>query len=377
NNSSSSDSESNSESVGRQFTDIWKEIEIGEKISRGVYKGKCIHCNKEFRRAKPIKTRTHIANECPTNLIVKHFNKSYIASNILKTLMEKYKIVAGGLKYYVETRWITFHECIFSIIRLKKCLEEIRDEFAYKIANNKIITILKSRGFFDNIQYLMEILTPIKFAILEVEGKTGLKFGVFPKIAYHAGILWKSLGNTQESFESLITQLREYKMQVHSYGTSNAYAMPYTTNQDTPLSWWTTCEVNPNEMNTQTLESIAKVHRFNISQIKSTTQQIKNNELNINDIYTLVNSMFHNFEEDDDSQDEEVDQHSVLDSTNIITNDLELEIKTIIDFNSQIFEPSNNNKDDLIENENFNNNKGNFEDYDPQTIIQNMGFDKV
>ncbi|CAG8785237.1 28727_t:CDS:2, partial [Dentiscutata erythropus] len=82
---------------------------------------------------------------------------------------------------------------------------EIRDEFTHQITNNKVITILKSRGFFDDMQYLTEILVPIKSGILE---------------------------------------------------------------------------------------------------------QTESNELNINDIYTLVNSMFDDFEEDNDSQDEEIDQLS-------------------------------------------------------------------
>ncbi|CAG8818178.1 2518_t:CDS:1, partial [Dentiscutata erythropus] len=66
--------------------------------------------------------------------------------------------------------------------------------------------------------------------------------------------------------------------------------------------------------------------------------QTESNELNINDIYTLVNSMFDDFEEDNDSQDEEIDQLPVLNSTNTMVNNLELEIKSFIDFNSQIFE---------------------------------------
>ncbi|CAG8658977.1 3866_t:CDS:2, partial [Cetraspora pellucida] len=375
--SSNSDSESNYEPIGRQFIGIWKEIELGEEVSHGVYRGRCIHCNKEFRHAKPMKTRVHIAHECP------------------------------------------IHECTSSIIRLKKCLEEIRNEFANQITNNKVITILKSCEFFDNIQYLTEILIPIKFAILEVEEsqsnladcyiallKIGAIINELPQREYHEfrNYCIQSLGKTQESFESLITQLREYKIQEHSDGTPNAYAMPYTINQNTPLSWWTTCEVNPNElqclamqlfaitpssaacertfsalswlygkrrqrMNIQTLENIAKVHRFNISQTESKARQIENDELS-------SNTEFYDSEKDNDSQDEEIDQLLTLNSTNTTANDLELEIKTFIDFDSQIFNSSNNNKDDLIDNKNFGNREENFEDYNSQTIIENMKLDE-
>ncbi|CAG8740301.1 16751_t:CDS:2, partial [Racocetra fulgida] len=138
----------------------------------------------------------------------------------------------------------------------------------------------------------------------------------------------KSFGKSKESFGLLITQLRKYKMQEHSDGTPNAYAMPYTSNQNTPL--------------------------------------------NTNDIYTLVNSMLYNYENDDSSDDsqDDVDQLLVLNSINTAINDLELEIKTFVDFNLQIFELFNNNKDDLTEDTSFKSNYiENFENYDPETII--------
>ncbi|CAG8745030.1 7775_t:CDS:2, partial [Racocetra fulgida] len=47
---SDSDNESTNEPVGRQFMGIWKEIELVEEVSQGIYKGICIHCNKEFNQ---------------------------------------------------------------------------------------------------------------------------------------------------------------------------------------------------------------------------------------------------------------------------------------------------------------------------------------
>ncbi|CAG8670839.1 3750_t:CDS:1, partial [Dentiscutata heterogama] len=110
--------------------------------------------------------------------------------------------------------------------------------------------------------------------------------------------------------------------------------------------------------------NIAKVHRFNILQTESKPQQIENDELS-------SNSEFYNSKEDDDSQDEEIDQLLTLNSTNTTANDLKLEIKTFIDFDLQIFNSSNNNKDDLIDNKNSSNGEENFEDYNLQTIIEN------
>lgn len=61
-------------------------------------------------------------------------------------------------------------------------------------------------------------------------------------------------------------------------------------------------------MNIQTLENIAKVYHFNISQIELESKHIENKELTINDIYTLVNSLFNDIEEKDSNlQDDKID----------------------------------------------------------------------
>ncbi|CAJ0764276.1 18411_t:CDS:2, partial [Entrophospora sp. SA101] len=70
-----------------------------------------------------------------------------------------------------ETRWTSVHECLDSIIRLKRCLEEIHDEHSSSISNNSVISILRSRAFFKDVGYLANTLLPIKLAILEVEGR--------------------------------------------------------------------------------------------------------------------------------------------------------------------------------------------------------------
>ncbi|CAG8840625.1 13585_t:CDS:1, partial [Cetraspora pellucida] len=58
-------------------------IELVEEVTRGIYKGIYIHCNKEFKRAKPIRTRAHIAYECPNcpEHIRRYYN--YIIANNL------------------------------------------------------------------------------------------------------------------------------------------------------------------------------------------------------------------------------------------------------------------------------------------------------
>lgn len=244
------------------------------------------------------------------NRIVQFFKKSHKAAAILKEKVEQYEISGGGLKTYVETRWITVHECVSSIVRLKNCLEEIRDYHSEIITTPAILTILHSRGFFNDMQHLSKILLPIKNAILAVESANstladayinlikiaviiqnlptdeykgfrnhciekfnrrfeefndpayqlafflhpahkgaGLKFGTYSVIANYAGELWQKMGKSQKSCETLLAQLRIYKEQKHKInGKPNPYVASYKIGSDTPLRWWNACEVKPNHL---------------------------------------------------------------------------------------------------------------------------------
>ncbi|CAG8838938.1 39354_t:CDS:2, partial [Gigaspora margarita] len=235
------------------------------------------------------------------NKLVGFFKKSHKAAAILNQKILQYQVSGGGLKTYVETRWTTVHECVSSIVRLKNCLEEIRENHSEFISPT-ILAILRSRGFFIDMQYLSDVLLPIREAILAVEANcAGLKFGTFPLIANYAGRVWQQMGKQSKSCETLITQLRIYKEQKKFInGIPNPYTAPYTIGNDTPLMWWNTCEVKPNHLqrlaiklfsitpssaicermfsalgwiygkhrtrlNVDRLEGLAKVYRFNLS----------------------------------------------------------------------------------------------------------------
>ncbi|CAB4490238.1 unnamed protein product [Rhizophagus irregularis] len=242
------------------------------------------------------------------NRIIQFFKKSHKAAAILKEKIKQHEISGGGLKTYVETRWTTVHECVSSIVRLKNCLEDIRDNHSEVITTPAILTILHSRGFFSDMQHLSEVLFPIKNAILAVEAANstladayvnlmkiaaviqnlpadeykgfrnhcikkfnhrfeefndpayqlafflhpaykgaGLKFGAFSLIANYAGELWQKMGKSKKSCEKLLAQMRIYKEQIRIVnGKPNPYVAPYTIGSDTPLMWWNTCEVKPN-----------------------------------------------------------------------------------------------------------------------------------
>ena len=255
------------------------------------------------------------------NRVVQFFKKSHKAAAILKEKIRQHGISDGGLKTYVETRWTTVHECVSSIVRLKSCLEEIRDNHSEVVTTPAILTILHSRGFFHDMQHLSKVLFPIKNAILAVEAtnstladayiylikiassiqnlptdeykgfrnhcirkfnhrfeefndpiyklafflhpafRKALNFGIFPEIANYAGQLWQEMGKSKKSSEILITQLRLYKEQKHTTnGRSNPYVASYTIDSDTPLMWWNTCEVKPNHLQQLAIKLIIFYH---------------------------------------------------------------------------------------------------------------------
>ncbi|PKY45354.1 hypothetical protein RhiirA4_459907 [Rhizophagus irregularis] len=151
------------------------------------------------------------------NRIVQFFKKSHI---VLKEKIKQYEISGGGLKTYIETRWITVHKCIFSIIRLKNCLEEIRDNhpknaiLAVETANSTLadpyINFIKIAAVIQNLPideykgfcnyYIKKFNFKFKefndpayqltFFLHSAYKGVGLKFGVFLVIANFAGELW-------------------------------------------------------------------------------------------------------------------------------------------------------------------------------------------
>jgi Protein of unknown function (DUF 659) len=67
------------------------------------------------------------------NTLVNYFKKSHICGSLLEKLICEKKIIGGGLKNYVKTRWITMSECTESILRLKSCFLEVNESFIFKI----------------------------------------------------------------------------------------------------------------------------------------------------------------------------------------------------------------------------------------------------
>ncbi|KAF0503044.1 zinc finger bed domain-containing protein 1-like [Gigaspora margarita] len=105
------------------------------------------------------------------NTLVTYFKKSHQAGAALKEEIRKFNIIGGGLKQWVNTRWHTVYECVNSIIRLKEPLENLRYN-SPEILSQAVISILRSRAFFDDVRVLVFILGPVKKAITILESRS-------------------------------------------------------------------------------------------------------------------------------------------------------------------------------------------------------------
>jgi len=59
------------------------------------------------------------------NILTKYFKNSTIASSWLNEAIKNKNVEGGGLKTYVETRWTTVYECVYSVWRLKDALQHV------------------------------------------------------------------------------------------------------------------------------------------------------------------------------------------------------------------------------------------------------------
>lgn len=59
------------------------------------------------------------------NIITKYFKNSTLGSSWLNEAIKNKNIEGGGLKTYVETRWTTVFECVYSVWRLKDALQYV------------------------------------------------------------------------------------------------------------------------------------------------------------------------------------------------------------------------------------------------------------
>ncbi|EXX67902.1 hypothetical protein RirG_110040 [Rhizophagus irregularis DAOM 197198w] len=116
---------------------------------------------------------TSFANKILTrcNTIVTYFKKSHQGGAALKKEAKICNISGGGLKRWVNTQWHTMFDCVDSIRRHKEVLEKLQTDYE-NLLPQAILTILRSRAFFDDVRALAFALHPIKKAILTLESQS-------------------------------------------------------------------------------------------------------------------------------------------------------------------------------------------------------------
>ncbi len=93
--------------------------------------------------------------------------------------------MGGGLKTYLDIRWITVYKMLDLISWLEICLKEVINENLNVIINEAIKTIINwKRGFFNDIIDLANIMKPIKEAILNLESSKAILADCYFYLAY-------------------------------------------------------------------------------------------------------------------------------------------------------------------------------------------------
>jgi hypothetical protein len=59
------------------------------------------------------------------NSIIKFFKMSHICNDLLSKSADNLRIEGGGLKYFIKTRWTTMYDATYSIVRMRRALEEV------------------------------------------------------------------------------------------------------------------------------------------------------------------------------------------------------------------------------------------------------------
>lgn len=211
------------------------------------------------------------------------------------------------------------------------------------------------------------------------------------------------MGYNKNKCTELLSQVRKYKLQKHPYNLLYGF-------DDTPLIWWNTCYDGKNylqnfaiklfsiipsstscerifstlgwmvgkrrqNLSIENLESMAKIHRYLITNSKNELSYLKNTYSN-NEVLDLINNAYSLLEQDFEEEDENIEN---LDDNfeNELTFDFNnnnryiLSIDEIIDLKNQLLvrEPLI-----IIENQEIDeeNSENEVEDYNPEDLIEDI-----
>ncbi|GES94625.1 ribonuclease H-like domain-containing protein [Rhizophagus clarus] len=144
---------------------------------------------------------TSFANQILTkcNTIITYFKKSHQGGSALKEAAKVCDVSGGGLKKWADTRWHTMYDCVDSIIRHKVPLENLKRENPV-ILSTAVLTVLRSRAFFDDVRALAFTLRPIKQLIAESESQSCTLADCFLGLAKLGAAIKKLPNNDHRTF---------------------------------------------------------------------------------------------------------------------------------------------------------------------------------
>ncbi|PKY61588.1 hypothetical protein RhiirA4_486771 [Rhizophagus irregularis] len=182
------------------------------------------------------------------------------------------KIVGGGLKSYVITRWTTAWDCTNSILRLEQILKNILDESPEKLSAD-ISELIQSRSFFTNVEAVNTLLGTVKSVVKSLEFKTTTFADCFVELIKLSQKI-KSLPPVSDydfkyqCVERFNKRWKEFDIQLyllayifhpHYRGkglrptvlrnVKEEYNIPFSTNKGDVLTWWLLCNPVRSEEN--------------------------------------------------------------------------------------------------------------------------------
>ncbi|CAG8855293.1 14435_t:CDS:2, partial [Gigaspora margarita] len=102
-------------------------------------------------------------------LLISKFFRSHVANSALENEIRINNIAGGGIKRYVATRWSSYYDMIYSILRLRVVF--ILEHNPEIISNDKVYLILNRGAFYNDLLFITTILRPIKESIIQLKSR--------------------------------------------------------------------------------------------------------------------------------------------------------------------------------------------------------------
>ncbi|CAG8815287.1 7208_t:CDS:2, partial [Cetraspora pellucida] len=344
--------DSNNSKLGCLQTGVWKFFERGQSKGDGYWEGTCSFCEHFYSQAKPQTLQAHLANkDIPTDKPISNASSSLVkqkkiakqpgltnwydstkieASIALKLLNPGYNIpsceVLSGCLLDSEIAKV-IHK-VDGILEHTNNLtigldEEIQENHS-KIISPVILTILRSQGFFTDLQYLSDVLFPIKEPILAVEANHFTLADCYINLVKIAAAIQNLPIDKYKGFHN-----ESYK------GLGLKFGWIY--------------EKHRTRLNIDQLEGLAKIYQFNLSNPIEQLRHTQTAEITPEIMTNIAETVFKEFEKETLIEDDDIEMLNTAENLYPNEQDLDLSISTFIDFKSSVFTFSNS-----YESENFN-----------------------